>query len=194
MAALTRHKCYLHNKTGSTIAELPPSLLLLLIIVFFPLLNLIYLFVAYCAGWYLNQIEARQISFQAPLVGVTGNQSTSSGITTTTYSNSSACYPNNSAQTALSQSQNWNSFMGVTEAADSPQVIYMPIVVNGVAQSQAGQAQVTTNVSIKPFLSQTPPWLPNVPGLTGPFNCSYTDTIFQEEQATPAAVMNNGNN
>jgi hypothetical protein len=51
---------------GSQIAELAPALLILFIVVLFPMLDVMYLGMGYCAGWYLNHITSRGCSTVAP--------------------------------------------------------------------------------------------------------------------------------
>lgn len=47
------------KSTGGQIAELAPAMLILFIVVLFPLIDIMYLGLGYCAGWYLNQMTAR---------------------------------------------------------------------------------------------------------------------------------------
>ena len=149
--------------SGSQIAELPPALLFLLILILFPLIDLLYICSAYGAGWYLNQIEARQVACMPPQAA------------------SGKFLINN-----LPQSLNWNGLMGVVESTEaSPSVTYIPVPGS---TTQAGQATVVTTVTVQPFLSIQTQWLPIVPGLNGPLTFVYTNTIFQEEQ-TPAAPV-----
>ncbi len=157
------------NHNGSQMAELPPALFILFVAVFFPLLDMLYIFIAYCAGWYLNQIELRQIACQAPQ-SLTAPANGSNNYTSKTYSGVS-----------IPQSQNWNGFLGVVEASDSPSVTYLP--GPNPTLNQVGQAQVQTTVSIAPFLRQgSSGWIPHVPGLNEPLTFVYTNTILQEQQ------------
>jgi hypothetical protein len=50
------------KSTGGQIAELAPALLILFIVVLFPMVDIMYLGIGYCAGWYLNQMTARACS------------------------------------------------------------------------------------------------------------------------------------
>jgi len=155
------------KNNGSQMAELPPALFILFVAVFFPLLSMFYIFLAYCAGWYLNQIELRQVACQTPQP-LTPPANGSSNYTGKTYTGIN-----------IPQSQNWNGFLGVVETSE-PQVTYLP--GPDKTSSQVGQAQVTTTVSVAPFLSQGPSgWLPKVPGLNEPLTFVYTNTILQED-------------
>ena len=169
-----------HSKVGSNIAELPPALILLLMMAFFPFMNFLYLCVAFGAGWYLNVIEARQIACMPPVAilnstpGVNGGPPTYSASTTTAVNN-------------LPQSVSWNNFMGVTETT-APTVSYLP-VSTGSTSSQIYQAEVTTTVSIKPFLNLDFPWLPKIIGVNEAPVFVFTNRTYQDEQ-TPAPPSN----
>ncbi len=140
-------------------------MVILFLIVFFPMINFLWLSVAYGAGWYLNMIEAREVACRPPIEsgGPTGNFVT----------------PNYT----VSQSQNWKGFMGVIEAAGSPLVAQYASTINPVL---IGQSQVQTTVSIKPFMAmpffEKVPWLSQIPGLGKPWSCVYYSTVVQEEQ------------
>jgi len=51
---------------GSQIAELAPSLIILLLVILFPMIDIIYLGVGYCSGMYLNQMTTRACSTSKP--------------------------------------------------------------------------------------------------------------------------------
>lgn len=50
------------QRGGAQIAELAPSLLILLLVILFPMLDIIYLGIGFCSGWYLNQMTTRALS------------------------------------------------------------------------------------------------------------------------------------
>jgi hypothetical protein len=56
-----------HRSTkGNQIAELGPALIIILIVVLFPLINLIYLAAGYASAWYLNHLVVREIAMINP--------------------------------------------------------------------------------------------------------------------------------
>jgi hypothetical protein len=59
----------LRSDKGGQIAELPPALFLLLIVIFFPLVDLLYYCFAYGCTWYLHQLELRAVSVSVPPAG-----------------------------------------------------------------------------------------------------------------------------
>jgi hypothetical protein len=150
---------------GSAIVEFPPALVIILFLALFPMINLLCLSVAYGAGWYLNNMEAREVVCHPPL---------ESGAPTGTYLPPTY---------TLNTSQNWKGFMGVTETPDSPLVAGYPSASNPVL---VGNTTVHTTVIIKPFLAMPVfaklPWLSQIPGLGQPWTCNYYSTVVQEEQ------------
>ncbi len=51
---------------GSQIAEFAPALLILFIVILFPMLDVMYLGMGYCCGWYLNHMTSRGCSTVPP--------------------------------------------------------------------------------------------------------------------------------
>jgi len=152
----------LKRANGSQIAELPAALIVLFFVFFYPVLNLLYLVCAFGAGWYLNNIELREVAARVPLDS--SPQSTFKPVTD------------------LPETLNWKGLMGVTESA-SPQVAQYPLATN---PNLVGTSTVQTFVSIKPlfpmpFLTNVPGFC-KIPGLGQPITFTYTSTIQQEEQ------------
>src|ERR1700683_567296 len=111
-----------YRRKGSQMAELPPALIILFFVIFFPLLDLLYMCVAIGAGWYLNQIELREVACQIPPPIAAG--------VTTIYKP----YP-----TVLPESAKLNSFMGVTEDTTISPTVTQTANANG----QVLQSMVT---------------------------------------------------
>ena len=158
----------LRQPTGSQIAELPPALTVLFFLFLLPALNLLYLACAFGVGWFLNNIELRDVSCHTP---------TSLGLKfppTGAYQTINSTY-------ALSESQKWNGLFGVMEDTSvSPQVAQFPVGGSAVTSSK-----VMTVVNIKPFYSvpylKNIPILCTIPGLGQPITFTYYGTIQQEE-------------
>lgn len=171
MVKLTCNKMYTsYRRNGSQLAELPPALMLLFFVILFPLLNLLCLCLSFGAGWYLNQIEMRDIASQIP-------PAISAGATNTF-----------TPSPPLSESTNWNGFLGVTEEPGSPSVTQTADSTTGLVSL----SKVTTTVSIRPFIFmcyfRNLPWLSELPGLGRPITFTYTNSIFQEEgQPSPSS-------
>ncbi len=53
---------YRGRKKGSAITEFGPALFLFVVIIFFPMLDLLGLCAAYCAGWYCNFMVCRELA------------------------------------------------------------------------------------------------------------------------------------
>jgi hypothetical protein len=57
------------GQRGGQIAEFGPALLILLVVMFFPMIDLLYYGFAYGAAWYLHQLEVRAVSVSQPPFG-----------------------------------------------------------------------------------------------------------------------------
>src|SRR5271168_2120678 len=57
---------HLRQSGGGQIAELGPALFLLLIVIIFPMFDMVYLGGAWASGWYLNQTESREVASTVP--------------------------------------------------------------------------------------------------------------------------------
>jgi hypothetical protein len=57
---------YSRPMSGSQIAELGPALIIILVVVLFPMINLIYLAAGYASAWYLNHLVVREIAMINP--------------------------------------------------------------------------------------------------------------------------------
>lgn len=57
------------NTRGGQLAESGPALFILLVAIFFPMVDLLYYGFAFGAAWYLNQLEARAVSVSPPPFG-----------------------------------------------------------------------------------------------------------------------------
>jgi hypothetical protein len=54
------------GKAGSTITETGPALFILFLLVLFPMIDFLYLGVAYGISWYLNHLEVRELALRRP--------------------------------------------------------------------------------------------------------------------------------
>ncbi|MBN9394061.1 MAG: hypothetical protein J0H83_02365 [Candidatus Melainabacteria bacterium] len=62
IVAKTRLHANRSRRGGSQVAEFAPALFILFMMVLFPLVDLMYLGMAYCGGWYLNHMTSRACS------------------------------------------------------------------------------------------------------------------------------------
>ncbi|MBX9666824.1 MAG: hypothetical protein K2X93_04360 [Candidatus Obscuribacterales bacterium] len=60
------YRRFRRNSQGSAITETGPALFLLLIIILFPLLDLMYMGLAFGIVWYLNHLEVRELALRVP--------------------------------------------------------------------------------------------------------------------------------
>jgi hypothetical protein len=54
------------NTEGSAIAETAPALFLLFLVILFPLIDLLYMGLAFGLVWYLNHLEVRELAVRIP--------------------------------------------------------------------------------------------------------------------------------
>ncbi len=154
----------LKRKTrGGQIAELAPALLILFIIILFPMMDIIYLGLGYCAGWYLNHMTARACATVPPAQYVTA---------TTSMNNAWA-------------SSSLSGFTGASIAYNKADAVdYLGTAVDRETGLPMKYIQVTTRVSVNPFFSlASVPFLNslNIDGLTKPIVFNYVDKRPQEE-------------
>lgn len=163
-----------HKVNGQSMSELPPALLLFFACIFFPFLNLLYICLAWGAGFYLNQIELRQVTFHTP--PALGGGKNGAAYTPVTYTADN-----------LPQSQAWGHLMGVTET-ESPIVTEYPNPINATSPN-VYQSAVLTTVSVSPVFASfgNVPILSKVPGLGKSIQFTYYSIGKQEEYvAAPA--------
>lgn len=54
------------NAAGSAITETAPALFLLLLVILFPLIDMLYMGLAFGLTWYLNHLEVRELAVRVP--------------------------------------------------------------------------------------------------------------------------------
>ncbi|MBU6452520.1 MAG: hypothetical protein KGS72_12115 [Cyanobacteria bacterium REEB67] len=147
---------------GSQIAELAPALLILFIVVLFPMLDIMYLGLGYCCGWYLNHMSSRACATVQP----------------TAADYAAACAAMNANWSASSLSGFTGSTV-VSNAADPP------VLPTGPASNQTNAlVTVRTQVQVHPFFTLASVPLINslqIDGLTRPITFKYTDSVPMEE-------------
>jgi hypothetical protein len=168
---------------GSSIAEFGPALILILIVFLFPMIDLIYLGIAYAAGWYCNHLVIREVACHNPCdkaaMGLAINSATNawgaSGLSTFIGS------PN--VTNVVTFIQVTKPVSGGSETIGNtvtfPTAVPLPTVV-GNTSTYTGYCTVTTTMSIKPFLSL--PWIGDVPGINAPISFTFGDRRPQEEK------------
>jgi hypothetical protein len=144
---------------GSSVSEMGPALFILLLVVLFPMLDLLYLGLGYAASWYLNHLEIRELAIRSP-------------------AQSSA---------ALKEVDNlWaNSGFGHLVGATVSSITHSGPAYDpdtSVPPDPLGFVKITTTVTIEPFLKQAPVGLNSVPGLGKAVTFSFSDRRPQEEK------------
>ena len=164
-------------------AEFGPALILILIVFLFPMIDLIYLCIAYAAGWYCNHLVVREVACHNP----TDVAAMSTAITTATTAWGASglstfignpSVTNNVAFIVVSKPVLGGSET-VTGTFPFPPAAPNPTQTVTTA-TYVGYCTVTTTMSVKPFV--TLPWIGDVPGINAPISFTFGDRRPQEEK------------
>ena len=153
----TGKKCR-NAKGGSGMAELGPALLVLFVIILVPMLDILYLGLAYAAGWYCNHLVVREVACRKPIEApIAATSATSawqaSGLALFIHAG------------GITNTPIFEDASGATVAATATNIAY---------------CFVTTKMTIQPFLPI--PFLTSVAGINAPVNFTYSAQRPQEEK------------
>jgi hypothetical protein len=157
---------------GSQIAEFAPALLILFIVVLFPMLDVMYIALGYCCGWYLNHITSRGCSTAPPPSPSLGGPYPAAVIT-----NLNNAWLNTSFQ-------NFSGASIVSNVATAVPVAGVPDPTSNANNLPTLMVDCQTQVQIQPFF--TLPVMPlmnslQVDGLTRPIIFFYHDRVPVQE-------------
>ena len=152
MKPLTKHRLK-RIANGSAITETAPALFLLLLVILFPLIDLLYMGLAFGLVWYLNHLEVRELAVRVPTE------------TTQILTDIDALYT----------STGFGKFIGLTPAR-----IQHPLSGGAVYGGTPLTVTCTTVATINPFLNI--PFVIPVSGLNQPATFTVTSTRLQEEE------------
>jgi len=143
------------KSSGHEFAEFAPALFILLVCIVPPMLDLLYLGIAYASGWYLNHLETRE----------------------------AACSPPSRATDALARARiAWeaSSLAKFTKGREVSAVRY-PIDVNpSDGNVIPDSVRIETQVQVAPFLQI--PFMGSIPGIGSPITFKYVSERTQEER------------
>ncbi|CAN5368032.1 hypothetical protein BH10CYA1_BH10CYA1_19760 [soil metagenome] len=140
------------NQRGSAISEMAPALFLLLVVAVFPVLDLIFDGLGYCAVVTLNNLQLRE-AVRVP--------------------KSQAIDPNGAVQLGIPNNWRASAFGGLAPLMADPVTEVSYDVVAGNAM-----LTISTTVSVRPLL--VVPFFPNVPGLSAPMPFTITTSRILE--------------
>lgn len=145
----------IRKRRGSAISEMAPALFLLLVVAVFPVLDLIFDGLAYCACVTLNNLQLREA------VRVPKSQATD---------------PAGTVQQEIPNNWRASALGGLAPLLADPvtEVTYDVVAGNAVAN-------VSTSVSVRPLM--VIPFFPNVPGLSAPMPLTITTSRILENPA-----------
>jgi hypothetical protein len=157
------------KSNGGQIAELAPALLILFLVILFPMVDLLYLSIGYCAGWYLNQMTAKACA-TTPITTINP--------TTADYAPAAA------AMKSAWEGSGLAAFTGAVVVQNDGSSVAFGSSVDRETGNPMRFVQVDTQVQIKPFLSLGGlPFMAalNIDGLTRPITFRYRDNRPAEE-------------
>lgn len=143
------------NKRGSAMSEMAPALFLLLVVAVFPVLDLIFDGLGYCACVTLNNLQLRE-AVRVP--------------------KSQAIDPLGSVQKDIPNNWRSSALGGLAPLMDDPQTAVSYNIVAGTAV-----LDLSTTVAVRPLL--VIPFFPNVPGLSAPMVFTITSSRVLENPA-----------
>jgi hypothetical protein len=187
---LQQHRTKIRKNYGGQIAEFGPAIFILLVVIVFPMVDLVYLGAAWASGWYLNQIEAREVASSVPdPANPLGFNSSGSppGTNVTALLGSSVSQPYSDVQAKYAY---WSS-CGLSRFCNGNQTqlwIYYAGTPNTYSASPAQICSYSTTTSIievRPLV--VVPWFDvivpgGVPGLSKNISFAYSTTQVQEEK------------
>lgn len=147
-----RYRWASRNRRGSAIAETGPALFILLIMILFPLIDLMYMGVAYSIVYYLNHLEVRELAVRIPSETDLVLTEVDSNYVTTGF----------------------GKFVGLTQAR-----ITHPLPGKATRSGDPQLVTCTTQATVDPFLNL--PFIMSVSGINSPATFSVTSSRFQEE-------------
>ncbi len=143
----------LRRTNGSAIVETGPALFILFIVILFPLIDLMYMGLAFAIVWYLNHLEVRELAVRLP----TETAQVLTDIDT------------------LYTGTGFGAFVGLTNAR-----ISHPLSGGATYGGTPRTVTCTTVATINPFL--TIPFFTGIPGLNESATFRVTSTRLQEEE------------
>jgi hypothetical protein len=156
-------KFYRNKKGGSGTVELAPALVVIFIVILIPMLDLLYLGLAYAAGWYCNHLVVREVACRDPVV--TPPPANSPG---TAAGDATAAW----AATGLAK------FIGAGAGAVVNNISFTPNPTNPAAGPVS--CTVGTVITVQPFLPI--PFFMKVQGMNQPVAFAYSAERPQEEK------------
>jgi hypothetical protein len=149
----TYQQKFKRRTNGTAITETGPALFLLFIVILFPLIDPLYMGVAFAIVWYLNHLEVRELSVRVPTETVTALTNVDQLFTSTGF----------------------GSFIGLT----MPRISH-PLPGSATYSGTPTTVTCMTVATVDPFL--TIPFFTGIPGMNEACTFQVTSTRLQEEE------------
>jgi hypothetical protein len=149
----------LRRKNGSAMSEMGPALLLLLMFVFFPVLDMMGAAAAYGSTFYLNMMQAKEAAVTPASDATSSSGQVQKGVVDSWLNNGIG------------------KFVKVT-GYPKTQVKYRDGIKDSTTQITYKVVTVTTTVKCEPFVKM--PWFTPVPGMNAPMEFNVTSEAQME--------------
>ncbi len=144
------------RENGSAIAEFGPSLFMFIVVLFFPLLDILGIAVGYCAGWYCNFEVCRELAVRKRNEAPAVFREVNTKLFATGIVNFLGCKTHTDTDVTPA----------ATPVAGNPSDMFHHAVYGAAAGGFQPVVTCTTQVTITPFI--TVPFIPNTPGVSQP--------------------------
>ncbi|HEY9789913.1 MAG TPA: hypothetical protein V6D22_05925 [Candidatus Obscuribacterales bacterium] len=152
----------IRKSRGGAIAETGPALLLLIALIIVPVMDLLYMGLAYGFAWFLHNSEIRELAVNPPNVA------------------QSQTFLNKVDNDFVTSSFGFASFLGINAGSMSTKIQHAnPTYTAPVPPNTQGSVTLTTKVTVRPWLYI--PFFVQVPGITADMVFSFTSEKPQEE-------------
>ena len=141
------------RKNGEAIAETGPALFVLLILIFFPLLDVLGMSAQFAAAWYLNQAVTRELACVREQ-GADGGAS------------------------AQAITNDWRT-TGIGHFVNPRNVVHQVAYQAGAGSGDVPTVRCTTTVTVPPFISV--PWFTPIPGVSADMTISFSNVRPRED-------------
>jgi hypothetical protein len=152
----------IRQSRGGAIAETGPALLLLIALIIVPVMDLLYMGVAFGFAWFLHSAEIRELAVRPPDVS------------------QSQAFLSKVDNDFVNKSFGFANFLGINSGTMSTKIQHPnPTYVLPVPPNLQGSVTLTTKVTVRPWLYI--PFFIQVPGITADMVFSFTSDKPQEE-------------
>jgi hypothetical protein len=165
------------RRKGQALAEFGPAGFIILVVIMYPMIDFLYMSVAYCYGWYCNHLVVRNVATVDPTNAAAVGTAVSNAVNAWGGSGMGATILGGLART---NPQNQIVFLLIDNASNAVTGNSGVPAPAPTTTTSVGYAQVTTQITVYPFLPI--PWMGTCQGINAPITFNYQDQRPQEEK------------